>query len=88
MLRDHFIQTSQHTYRSFGINCRYSVAQMCTPEDTLAHILGALSLDDVMSHNELTTIYNVGILSVVQNPNHFQTGLVSGIPNPVLRSTL
>ena len=24
------------------LNCRYSVAQMCTREDTLAHILGAV----------------------------------------------
>ena len=39
------------------INCQYSVAQMCTCEDTLAHILGALENDDVMSHNELTTMY-------------------------------
>ena len=31
------------------INCRYSVAQMCTCEDMLAHILGAPCLDDVMS---------------------------------------
>ena len=31
------------------IICRYSVAQMCT------RYLGTLSLDDVMSHNELTT---------------------------------
>ena len=27
---------------------------MCTSEDTLAQNLGALSLDDVMSHNEVT----------------------------------
>ena len=38
------------------INCRHSVAQMCTREDTLAHILGAPYIDDVMSHNELTTL--------------------------------
>ena len=37
-------------------NCWYSVAQMCTREDTLAQHLGALYLDDFMSHNELTTI--------------------------------
>ena len=36
-------------------NCRYSVAQRCTRKDMLAHYLGALYLDDVMSHNELTT---------------------------------
>ena len=28
---------------------------MCTREDTLAHILGAPYIDDVMSHNDLTT---------------------------------
>ena len=38
------------------INCRYSVTQMCTYEDTLAHNLGALYIDDVMSYNLLTTI--------------------------------
>ena len=38
------------------INCQYSVAQMCTREDTLARYLGVPSLDDVVSHNELTTI--------------------------------
>ena len=38
------------------INYRYSIAQMCTCEDTLAHYLGAPSLDDVMSHNGLTTL--------------------------------
>ena len=37
------------------INCQYSVAQMCTCEDTLAHNLGALYIDDVMSYNLLTT---------------------------------
>ena len=37
------------------INCRYSVAQMCTCEDTLAHILGAPYFDNIMSYNSLTT---------------------------------
>ena len=37
------------------INCQYSVAQMCTYEDTLARYLGALSIDDVMRHNTLIT---------------------------------
>ena len=36
------------------INCQYSVAQMCTREDTLAHYLGIP--DDVMSYNSLTTV--------------------------------
>ena len=31
------------------INCPYSIAQICTREDTLAHNLGALYFDDVMS---------------------------------------
>ena len=35
------------------INCRFSVAQMCTHEDILAHKLGTLSYDEVMSHNKL-----------------------------------
>ena len=38
------------------INCWYSVAQMCTREDMLAWYLGGPSLDDIMSHNELTTL--------------------------------
>ena len=37
-------------------NCRYSVAQMCTREDTLVHYLGTPYLDDAMSQNELTTL--------------------------------
>ena len=38
------------------INCQYSIAQMCIHEDTLAHNLGAPYIDDVMSHNLLTTV--------------------------------
>ena len=41
------------------INCRYSIAQLCTREDMLARYLGALCLYDVMSHNELTTKYSL-----------------------------
>ena len=37
------------------INCQYSVAQKCTHEDGLAYISGVPSIDDVMSHNLLTT---------------------------------
>ena len=33
------------------VNFRYSGAQMCTREDTLAHYLGAPFIDDVMRHN-------------------------------------
>ena len=38
------------------INCQYSIAQMCTREDTLAHNLGVPYFDDVISYNSLTTI--------------------------------
>ena len=34
---------------------------MCNREDTLAHNLGALYFDDVMSYNLLTAIHWVGI---------------------------
>ena len=37
------------------INCRYSVAKMCTLEDALAYISGMPSIDDIMSYNSLTT---------------------------------
>ena len=37
------------------INCLYSVAQMCTRNDMVAHYLGTPYLDDFMSQNELTT---------------------------------
>ena len=37
------------------INCQYLVARMCTREATLAHNLGALFIDDVMSYNSITT---------------------------------
>ena len=37
------------------INYQDSIAQMCTREDTLAHNLGVLYLDDLMSYNSPTT---------------------------------
>ena len=37
------------------INCPYSVAQMCTREDTLALILGSPYFDGGMSYDSLTT---------------------------------
>ena len=37
------------------INCRYSVAQMFTRKDMLAHYLVVPYLDYVMSQNKLTT---------------------------------
>ena len=43
------------------INCLYSVAQMCTHEDTHAHILGMPYIDDVMSYNSLASLYKVAI---------------------------
>ena len=50
----HYLDKLEHV--QVIINCWYSVAQMCNPEDTLAHYLGAPFLNDIMSHNELTTI--------------------------------
>ena len=45
------------------INCRYSIAQLCTREDTLAYILGSPFIDDVMSYNSLTTkALNLGVV--------------------------
>ena len=38
------------------INCQYSIAQLCTREDTLVHNLGALYFDEVMSYSSLKTI--------------------------------
>ena len=37
------------------INCPYSVAQMCTRKDMLAHNIGTPYFDDVTSYNSLTT---------------------------------
>ena len=55
------------------INCRYSVAQMCTCEDMLAHNLGALYSNDVMSYNLLTT-------AVIQIPTKFFFQLDENVP--------
>ena len=41
------------------INCRYSNAQMCTCEDTLAHYLGAPFIYVIMRHNTHITEYYV-----------------------------
>ena len=41
------------------INCRYSVAHLCTSEATIAHNLGAAHFDDVMSYNSLTTLITI-----------------------------
>ena len=37
-------------------NCPYSIARMCTREDTLAYISGPLSIDEVMSYDSHTTL--------------------------------
>ena len=37
------------------INSGYSIAQLSTHEDWLTYILGAPSIDDVMSYNSFTT---------------------------------
>ena len=71
------------------INCQHYVTQMSTREDTLAQCLGMSSMDDDMSHNELTTMLSnfIGICtgqiqSVFSNkipinyilcPPHFQS---------------
>ena len=55
------------------INCRFSVAQMCSCEDGLAYILGALSIDDVM--NSLTT--KSSNFRTLENWNYLNTGLFS-----------
>ena len=52
------------------INCRDSIAQICTYEETLAHNLGVLYLDDVMSYNSLTTLsFHVVALAEVCGPS-------------------
>ena len=45
------------------VNCRYSVAQMCTREDMLGHNLGMPYFDYVMSYNSLTTVFLLEINS-------------------------
>ena len=45
-----------------SINFQYSVAQLCTCEDTLAHNLGALYFGDFMSYNSLTTQLMINFL--------------------------
>ena len=44
-------------YVQVVINCRYSIAQMCTQEDTHARLFRRSVFDDVMSQNELTTTH-------------------------------
>ena len=49
-----FGQFSTHT--QVVLNCRFSVAQMCTWEDIHAGLFTLAVLDDVMSQSELTTM--------------------------------
>ena len=56
------------------VNCRSFIAQMCTPENMLAHNLGALYVD-VMSYNSLTTYYFI----VFSRATILATPLVDGM---------
>ena len=49
------IYSDKLAHKEVVINCQYSVAQMCTSEDMLAHYLGAPFIDDVMRYNTLIT---------------------------------
>ena len=49
------IYSDKLTHVQVVFNCPYSIAHWCTSEATLAHNLGALHFDDVMSYNSLTT---------------------------------
>ena len=53
------------------INCRYSVAQMCTCEDTLAHDLGVPCLDDVT---------NVAIFQCILRKKGFKSPMFANCP--------
>ena len=54
------------------LNCPYSVAQLCSRENTLAHNLGVLYFDDAMSYNSIaqlcssedTLAHNLGALYI------------------------
>ena len=51
-------------------NCRYSIAQMCDREDTLAHYLGGPFIDDFMSYNTLITkqqLFRKSCISTTEN---------------------
>ena len=50
------IYSDNFTHVQVVKNCRYSVVQMCTREDILAHLFTRAVLDDVMSQSELTTM--------------------------------
>ena len=70
------------------INCPYSIAHLCTSEATLAHNLGALHFDDVMSYNSLTTVCmfdsmcsqlhlkNMFCVRLVYFDSYFESGLL------------
>ena len=44
------IYSDQLSHVQVVINCRYSVAQMCTREEMLAHNIGTPYFDDFMSY--------------------------------------
>ena len=48
------------------INCQYSVAPMCTWEDTHPHLFTRPALDDVMSQNKFTTLFLMTALEVLE----------------------
>ena len=48
--------------KKYHIISYHSAAQMCTLEYVLAYILGAPSIDDVMSYNSLTTLVMLQII--------------------------
>ena len=58
------------------INYPHSVAHLCTSEATLAHNLGALLFDDVMSYNSLTTDILFWAPFESRNIQHPKTGFV------------
>ena len=49
------IYSDKIAHKEVVIICRYFVAQLCTREDGLAYILGAPSINVIMSYNSLTT---------------------------------
>ena len=65
------IYSDKLTHVQVVINCLYSIAQFCAGKDTLAHISGTPSHDDVMSYDSLTTcglVYSVMTLKFFHQP--------------------
>ena len=61
------IHSDKLTHVQVVINSLYSFSQFCTGKDTLAHISGALSNDNVMSYDLLTTV--CCFLNLISNNN-------------------